>query len=258
MELQCFECGQTVTASALSELGDAFVAHARSRHDWPYPDQSIRNYAEATQRLTGASERLADIPDPVIRPVTPDRTEDWLDFFDHDAFAGNPAWADCYCLEPHVRPTGEQEEESEPTPWQKTRAAMASRLCGGEAFGYLAYVDDKPAAWVNASKRSDYSPYYRPADDRAPAEKVIGVSCFVIAPPYRRHGIADRLLDRVIQDAPDRGASWVEAYPYNDPEDSDAANYRGPRSMYEKRGFESIEVRDRDTVVRLRVGDPIS
>lgn len=259
MKLQCFECDQTVNASTMSELGDAFVAHARSRHEWPYPDQAIRNYGEATQRLTGGSERLAVIADPLIRPVTPDRTEDWLDFFDHDAFAGNPAWADCYCLEPHVRPTPEQEEESEPAPWQETRAAMLNRLCVGGAFGYLAYVDDRPAAWVNASKRSDYSAYYRPADDRASVdENVIGVSCFVIAPPYRRHGIADRLLDRVIHDAPERGVSWVEAYPYNDPEDSDAANYRGPRSMYEKRGFEPVEVRDRDTIVRLRVAPQAS
>ena len=84
--------------------------------------------------------------------------------------------------------------------------------------------------------------------------EVVGVSCFIIAPPYRRHGLAGDLLDRVIRDAPERGAGWVEGYPLNDPEGSDAHNYRGPRSMYDERGFEPAEVRTADTIVRLKVG----
>lgn len=255
MKLNCFECGQPITASDLSGIGDATLAHGRSQHDWPYPDQSIRNYAEATQRLTGPSERLAAIADPAIHPVTADRMDDWLGFFDHDAFVGKPEWADCYCLEPHVRAAPGEEEDPDVAPWQETRAAMLDRLGGGDAFGYLAYVGDRPAGWVNASTRSQYSAYYQPTDTSAPADAdVIGVSCLVIAPPYRRHGIADGLLDRVIQDAPDRGAGWIEAYPYNDPGDSDAGNYRGPRTMYEERGFQAVEVRDKDTIMRLEAG----
>jgi hypothetical protein len=45
----------------------------------------------------------------------------------------------------------------------------------------------------------------------------------------------------------------LEGYPLNAPEDSDAGHFRGPRSMYDAHGFEPIEVRDRDTVVRLPV-----
>ena len=43
----------------------------------------------------------------------------------------------------------------------------------------------------------------------------------------------------------------IEGYPLNKPEESDAGHFRGPRSMYDARGFEPIEVRGRDTVVRL-------
>jgi len=57
----------------------------------------------------------------------------------------------------------------------------------------------------------------------------------------------------VIADASGRGATWIEAYPHNTPEGSDAVHFRGPRSMYDARGFKSIEVRDRDTVMRLSV-----
>ncbi len=104
---------------------------------------------------------------------------------------------------------------------------------------------------ISPEGRSDYG-LYRHADPGGPEPtSVIGVSCFVIAPPFRRHGIASALLDRVIADAPTRGAAWIEGYPLNQPEESDAGHFRGPRCMYDARGFEPIEVRQRDTVVRL-------
>jgi GNAT superfamily N-acetyltransferase len=103
---------------------------------------------------------------------------------------------------------------------------------------------------VNASLRSDYG-LYRNVNPAGPTpSSVIGVSCFVIAPPFRRHGVAAALLDRVIADAPARGAAWIEGYPFNKPEPNDAGHFRGPRSMYDARGFEPIEVRERDTVMR--------
>jgi GNAT superfamily N-acetyltransferase len=178
--------------------------------------------------------------------MTRDRIDDWLRFFDHDGFAGNPDWASCYCLEPHEAPTPEQPERA----WRERRATVAERLRGGTTSGYLAYVDGRPAGWVNASLRSDYG-LYRDVDPEGPeATKVIGVSCFVIAPPFRRHGIASALLDRVIADASARGAGWIEGYPRNTPDESAAGHFRGPRSMYDARGFEPIKVRERDTVVR--------
>ena len=64
-------------------------------------------------------------------------------------------------------------------------------------------------------------------------------------------GIASALLAHVIADASARGASWIEAYPHNKPEEGDAGHFRGPRSMYDALGFEPIAVRERDTVMRL-------
>lgn len=131
--------------------------------------------------------------------------------------------------------------------------AMVERLRGGATFGYLAYVDGRPAGWVNASLRSDYG-LYRSVDPAGPDPRsVIGVSCFVIAPPFRRHGLASTLLDRVITDASACGPSWIEGYPHNEPEESDARHFRGPRSLYDARGFQPLEVRERDTVVRRPV-----
>jgi hypothetical protein len=106
---------------------------------------------------------LSGIGEVTVYPVTEDRVDDWLRFFDRDAFAGNPDWASCYCLEPHVPATSEQPERA----WRETRATMAARLRGGTTFGYLAYVDGRLAGWVNASVRSDYG-LYRLVDPDGP------------------------------------------------------------------------------------------
>jgi GNAT superfamily N-acetyltransferase len=252
MDLVCFDCQATISAEDLGPLGDALVEHARSQHDWPYNDQAIRNFAEATQRLTGPAERLETIGDLTVHEVTQDRIDDWLEFFDHDAFVGMPEWAACYCLEPHVRHPSEPQEGDDPH-WRENRQAMSSRLRHGLSFGYLAYVDGRPAGWVNASKRSTYR-LYEGVDPEGPdPESVIGVSCFIVAPPYRQHGLAEALLDRVIADAAERGAQWIEAYPFNTLSETDSGKFRGPRSMYDSRQFETVQVRERDSVVRRPV-----
>jgi len=251
--VKCFACDTRIEANAADEAVLLFLAHGREQHSWTYPEESLRSYArncaEAAERLTGATERLSAISPIAVHPVTADRVDDWLQFFDHDAFAGNPDWAACYCLEPHVPATPENPER----PWRDTRAAVRCRLQEGTTSGYLAYVDDRPAGWVNASFRSDYGLFQLTGEGGPEPRTVIGVSCFIIAPPFRRHGVASALLDRVIHDAPARGASWIEGYPHNTPKANDASHFRGPRSMYEARGFQPVEVQEHYTVMRRSV-----
>jgi GNAT superfamily N-acetyltransferase len=254
MQIRCFECDAPIEAASADLVVDAFVAHAREQHTWSYPEEALRNYArnfaEAIERQTGSTERLPEIGAVVVHPVTEDRIDDWLRFFDHEAFADNPDWGSCYCLEPH-QPTGPEQPERA---WRDTRWMMVNRLRGGASFGYLAYVDGRTAGWVNSSMRSDYG-LYANVDPEGPAPRsVIGVSCFVIAPPFRGHRVASALLDRVIADAAARGAAWIEGYPHNEPQANDAAHYRGPRSMYEARSFVPVEVQQRFTVMRRPVG----
>lgn len=253
MWMVCFAGDARIEGEDADTIADHFVAHASESHDWPYPEEALRNYArnyaEANVRLTGPTERLDEICDVTVHPVTEDRIDDWIEFFDHDAFADNPDWASCYCLEPHV-PASEGDEER---PWREVRAVMIERLGSGATYGYLAYVDGKPAGWVNASSRSAYGLFAGVDPDGPDPGSVIGISCFIIAPPYRRHGIAAKLLDRVIADAPERGGRWVEGYPHNEPEGNDPGHFRGPRHLYETRGFEPVERRERDTVMRRGV-----
>ncbi len=252
MQVRCFECSAMIEAPDADAAEDAFVAHGAQVHGWSYPEQAVRNYArnfaEAVERLGDDTQRRPEIGELAVHPVT-DRVDDWLRYFDHTGFAGNPDWASCYCLEPHVPASPEMPER----PWRQSRATLAARLRDGRTFGYLAYVDGEPAGWVNASLRSDYG-LYADVDPQGPRPaQVIGISCFVIAPPYRRHGIASALLDRAIADAPMRGAGWVEAYPHRTPEPNDAGHFRGPRALYDARGFQRVVERERYTVLRLSV-----
>jgi len=150
VKVKCFGCDAVIEADDSDTVVDPFVAHGQKSHTWPYPEEPIRtyarDYAEATQRLTGGSERLSEIGDITVHPVTDERIQDWLRFFDHDAFAGNPEWASCYCLEPHVPATPEQPERA----WRETRSTMADRLRARTTVGYLAYVGGRPVGWINA------------------------------------------------------------------------------------------------------------
>lgn len=250
MWMECFAGDVRIDGPDVETVVDRFVQHAAQDHDWTFPEDSLRNYArnyaEANVRLTGSTERLSEIGEVAVYPVDESRIDDWIGFFDHDAFAGNPDWASCYCLEPHLPAAAVGTER----PWRETRATMIERLAEGATYGYLAYVDGHTAGWVNASLRSDYQLFGQVDPEGPSPAAVVGVSCFIIAPPYRRHGIAASLLDRVIEDAPARGAKWVEGYPINEPQADDAGHFRGPRGLYESRGFEPVESRERDMVMR--------
>jgi GNAT superfamily N-acetyltransferase len=248
IDTPCDMCGGAVQGDDLDAYADAFLAHVRADHaDLPYPDIAVWNYGAGLARMTGSAERVDAIGTVEVHPVTEDRIDDWLDLFDHKVFAGFPQWSACYCTEPHLF-TGEP--GSNLTSWREKRAHMIDRLRAGGSFGYLAYVGGEVAGWVNASTRDDYALFRRNDDDDA---ATIGVSCFAIAPPYRFHGLANALLDRVIADAAGRAATWIEAYPFNEGREGDNPDFRGPRSMYDARDFTEVQVRPRDTVVRRPV-----
>lgn len=250
MWIECFENDGRFEGDDREPLVEKLLTHVRAAHDVPYPDEELRlwaqNFADASVREDGPLERLPSIGSVEVHPVTEERIEDWLRFFDRDAFPDNPDWGSCYCLHPH---TGDAPER----PWRDVRAEMVERLRAGATLGYLAYVDGRPAGWVNASLRSTYGKYSDVDPDGPAPDTVVGVSCFIIAPPYRRHGVSSALLDRVVDDAAARGVQFVEGYPRREDSREDAPSFLGPRPMFDARGFTPAEEHDRYTVVRRSV-----
>ncbi len=168
-----------------------------------------------------------------IQPLTPGGSADYLTFFDDVAFAGNPAWANCYCYFPHADHAAKRWNVNDGT---MNRAAAAEMISEGTMKGFLAYVDGQAVAWCNANVLSRYTMFDE--DERDP-ETVGTIACFVVAESQRRKGIASALLAAACRGFKDAGITVVEAYPRPEAE-SAAENHLGPLSMYLAAGFEVV------------------
>jgi GNAT superfamily N-acetyltransferase/uncharacterized protein YndB with AHSA1/START domain len=180
--------------------------------------------------------RLERIGGVTVRELTPELREDFLRFFDEDAFADNPYWGACYCTAHHCGDSGTR------TPTEN-RATAAELVHCARMQGFLAYIDGRPAAWCNAAPRPTLAGLALDTklavDD---AERVGSIVCFVVAAPYRRHGLARALLDAAVARLRDQGLLFAEAYPsrgqrFGGPGgDSDLC--LGPLELYLGAGFE--------------------
>jgi GNAT superfamily N-acetyltransferase len=226
----CF-CGVTIDAEDLDGLVPLARAHMNDVHGMNLSEANTRDFFEAEDRLSPVRPRLDDIGEVEIHAATPERLEDLLHFFDHEGFAGKPEWAACYCMAHHL---GEGRPDYCAA---NNRAALVQRINDQSTTGLLAYADGKVAAWCNASPRSSYI-HYAGRDDRSD-EEVGSIVCFVVAPPFRKHGLAAKLLDAACVSFVGRGFKVAEAYPNRNPSD-DASAYHGPLSMYLDAGFTEV------------------
>jgi ribosomal protein S18 acetylase RimI-like enzyme len=178
-----------------------------------------------------------------IRPLSPALEADFLGFFDRDAFADNPEWSRCYCrFAPFCGTVAEWEANEE-----KNRDEACAAVRAGEARGYLAYAENKPVGWVQAGRASGF-PALKQILGAAPPDETGVVTCFVIAKPYRRQGIARQLLERAVRDLRAENRV-VEAYPAKKSDD-DAHAYPGPLELYISTGFVKVGELARRWIVR--------
>jgi GNAT superfamily N-acetyltransferase len=233
----CEGCAAELSAESDEALVGVALAHLTETHpEWQVTEMGVRNYFAALERLTGGTERLDHIGTVEIRPTGPENTDDVVAFFDHDAFAGNPAWASCYCLFHHIDRAPGLDEWGRRSA-EDNRADLDKRLRERSTWGWVAYVDGKVGGWVNASPRSAFPDHATGTDDDATTGSIV---CFIIGPPYRRHGLGKQLLQAACDGLKERGMKVAEAYPVLDSSD-DAGSYPGPISLFEGAGFERVE-----------------
>lgn len=236
------ECGLEIRAADHEALVASVVEHFDREHaEWQVGEQGVRNYLDALDRLTGPTQRLDIIGSIEVHAVEPGNITDVLRFFDHDVFADNAGWASCYCMFHHVDKAGWPERSA-----RQNRSDLDTRLQSGTTSGVVASVDGRLAGWCNASFRSAY-PAHRSgsADD----DQVAAIVCLAVAPPYRGHGVARRLVDGAIERVRSLGATAVEAYPVRDPSDASAA-YHGTVDMFTAAGFAVVSDDQHGIVMR--------
>jgi len=180
-----------------------------------------------------------------IHALTPQRLDDFLDFFDHRAFPDNPKWRSCFCHFPHAdHATVVWKERT----LEQNRAATCARISSETMTGWLAYAGGQAIGWCNAGPRRFVEGLFDAPEPLA--DRIGAISCFVIAPSLRGLGLATRLLAAACDGLRERGFDWAEAYPRTG-DASAAENHYGPLAMYRAAGFETVAAEgDESLVVR--------
>ncbi len=194
--------------------------------------------------------RKPEIGEITVEDVTPDRLADYQSFFDHDAFRDYPGWQSCYCMETHRTQT---DEEWAVRTAGDNRRDMSRGIKEGNVTALLAYVDGKPVGWCNYGETTRLNGVmHRFGLNVAEQQGVGSLACFVIAAPYRGHGVATSLLEAALDRMRARGVKVAEAYPVKELK-SAQSNYRGPLAMYTAAGFEPYRETERHLIVRKKL-----
>jgi GNAT superfamily N-acetyltransferase len=106
----------------------------------------------------------------------------------------------------------------------------------------ITYLDGVPAGWVTIAPRSDYvrlqTSRSRAAVDDRP---VWSIPCFFVHRKFRRRGLTEALIRAAVAFARGKGATIVEAYPYDgDDRTSGASLFMGVASTFRKVGFVEV------------------
>jgi ribosomal protein S18 acetylase RimI-like enzyme len=155
------------------------------------------------------------------------------DFFRVHSAANGADW--CFCVAwwtPTWTGWGERTA-------QQNRAQREALFAQDEYDGYLLYADGLPIGWCQVGRRDRLAKLvgqYRLLPDSA----TWAITCFQIAPAYRRQGLASALLQDVLRDLRARGVRRVEAFPKRGkglgPEDV----WTGPEQLFVAAGFRLV------------------
>lgn len=181
-----------------------------------------------------------------IRPLTKDLQDVYLFFFDNIIHKENPEWSKCYCNDFHF--LGDVETCTRDT----SRTLIINRIKENELQGYLVFENDNPIGWCNANNRLNYQRLLRDYDliDN-PDDKVCSVVCFLIHPDYRRQGISQKILEKIIEDYSNTDYDYIESYPKKG--ESSASNFKGPIELYKRNDFEIHKEYDEYYVMRKKL-----
>lgn len=189
----------------------------------PVPNQDRERFASEVRRL-----------DPTRRP----------DFFkihsdDHDC-------GFCFCVAWWVPSWGWLGERTPP----QNRSLRQSLFEHGEDDGYLLYQDGRPVAWTQVGNRDRLVHLVR--DYRLePDPDAWVITCFLVAPAFRRTGLASRLLTAVLMDLKAQGIQRVEAFPRRGGEPTPEHIWTGPEAMFLTAGSEVVRDDPRRPVLAL-------
>ena len=187
-----------------------------------------------------------------IKPLTSDLNEDYLDFFDKRAFTDDNPNGPCYCTSPNQDEKTIKrmvKEFKKHGVKQTLRKYAVEMLNQNQIQGYLAFDGDLSIGWCNAADIESYSGFVPGFARENTCGKTISIVCFEIAPEYRGMGIASAFIERVCNDAKEKGYVAVEGYAKLS-ENRDDFDFQGPMQLYKKAGFVEVARQDGQVIMR--------
>ena len=194
---------------------------------------------------------------PEIRELTPALLDDYLAFFDTDAFADFPWWSACHCR--FWDDPSDPEGDSRPERSERYRALVTQLIASRRQQGLLAYRDGRVIGWCNAKARLGYTMPRRIAEAPAADAELVGSAvCFIVAKAFRGQGIASALLEAACDKFRREGLAIAEGYPTTAPPSGPYAaqtpwtahHHTGPLEMFLKAGFSVHRQHENFAVVR--------
>jgi GNAT superfamily N-acetyltransferase len=167
-----------------------------------------------------------------ILPVTPGR---WADLVEVMGSCSNGRH--CWCAYWYL-PNAEYKAG-----WgEGNRATLESLVKDGTKPGLIAYVDERPAAWVSVAPRRNFDRLNRSKNFAALDDKnVWAVNCFVVPPEFRRQGLMVALADAAAEFALKNGAHAAEAYPLEPgPKTTGSDLYVGTPKAFAEAGYVEV------------------
>ena len=190
--------------------------------------------------------------DIIIKKLSAELKDDYLDFFDNRAFSdGNPN-GPCYCTSPNQdeETIKQMVSEFQKNGVKKTvRKYAVDMLDRGIIKGYLAFDNDLSIGWCNAADIDSYEGFVPDFARENKCGKTIAIVCFEIAPGYRGKGIASAFIEQVCIDAKANGYVAVEGYAQIS-ETRNEFDFTGPVHLYEKAGFSQVMEQNGQVIMR--------
>lgn len=166
-------------------------------------------------------------------PLTPERWDDLERLFGPE----RGAVAGCWCMWFKLT-----RKEWEGLGRAGRKDAFRAEVASGPPPGILAYAGEAPVGWCAVAPRGTYpaierSRVTRPVDER-PA---FAITCFYLAPRWRRRGLMRPLIEAALAFAKGQGAALVEAYPLDPPEgERPTGAFKGIAGPFRDLGFVEV------------------
>lgn len=189
-----------------------------------------------------------------VRPVEPSDARALSELFVRE---GSP----CFCRFWHFSGTNKEWEARCALDQQKSRAELEAAVTqrADEGRGLVAQLQAHEAiiGWTKLVPQRTLPKLLARVPYRGlktpPAGSVFSLACFLVDPRHRRQGVARALVEGAMEWAPRFGATVLEVYPRVSEPMHPEEMWTGPRSIFEKLGFEVFRESPQYPVYRKRL-----